>query len=150
MTLTEGDTNRKNVEAEEAVSKESDNLEAIWSGSQPVLTQEQFVGKLPIFMRNAGYHALGQRLKVLDDVSVHKNPRNDERERMKKRPDPLAEEMNAHKMNTKKLKKTVLGKKITRKAMSWSVVDLERTVNSLETEKRLSTKTNEELFSYSS
>lgn len=77
------------------------------------------------------------------------NSRNDEIERVTEERAHFLEELNAYKIEEEKLERKLPENVVAMKAMTWSVVDFERTVNLLGTEKCLLMKTNKELFSCS-
>lgn len=62
----------------------------------------------------------------------------------------LLQVVNAYLMEKEKLRKTILEKRVATKAMTWSLVDLERTVNRLEKGNRLLTRMNQEPLYWSS
>lgn len=53
------------------------NLEAVPSGSRPVLTKLSVIQKLRTRIPNLFHHALNQGLEVLNDLSVCENSRSD-------------------------------------------------------------------------
>lgn len=67
---------------------------------------------------------------------------------MKEERNHLIEKANVYKMEKEKYEKTIIEKEVAMEAMRWSVVDLGRTLNCLETEKRLLLNRNEALASY--
>lgn len=77
LTAMEEDRSRTNGEGEGTSLTETDDLEAMLSGPQPVLTEALLVETRPTPMLNVFYHALGQGLEVLGDVQVGGNSRYD-------------------------------------------------------------------------
>lgn len=102
---------------------------------------------LLIHIPNMFHHALTQGLEVIGDVSVGGNSWNNDFERVKEERDCLLDEVGAYKMEKKKHEKTMLEKEVEMEAMTWSVMDSERPMNRLETEKSLLEKPNEEITS---
>lgn len=103
------------------------------AGSQAVLTQKSLVDELPRSLSDLDHYALALDLEVLGDVWVGESSTIDEFERLKKKQQHFLEEGNDYKMETEKLETTLLEKEVAMKEMTLSVVDLGRTVNSLET-----------------
>lgn len=150
MTVIEYDWNRKNVEGAGIASTKTDDLKTMPTRLQPVPTKESLVSKLPTPISNMFHHALPQSLQVLGQVSVGENSQNDEFDQVKEEREGLLEDMKAYEIETEKLEKTLLEIKVGMKAMTWSVIDLERTMSLLETDKTLLMKKNEGLASCSS
>lgn len=82
MTVMKKDRKREILKGEKFASKETDDLRAM-PPSQPVLTQESLVGKLRTPIPDVVHHELAQSLELLGDISVGKEFRYDEFERMK-------------------------------------------------------------------
>lgn len=114
-----------------------------------MLTKESLVGELMTPIPNVIHHGMAQNLEMLRDVSVGENSRNEELKRVKDEWVHLTEEMNDYKMEMVKLELTLLEKKVTMKATTRSLVDLEGIVNRLETRKSFLLQTNEEAVSCS-
>lgn len=62
----------------------------------------------------------------------------------------LQEEINAYKMENEEIEKKLLKRRVAMNEMMWSIMDLERNLNRLETEKCSLMKRNEEAFYCSS
>lgn len=77
-TVVEEDGSRADVKGDGIAFMEPDNLEAMQTVTQPVLTQEQLVGELPTFIPSVAHHAFSQGLKVLSNVSASGSSRNGE------------------------------------------------------------------------
>lgn len=122
-------------------STEMDDFEAMPSWLQRVLTQESQVGKLPTPTPNRVHLAMAQGLEELGDVLVGDNTRIDEFERVQEDRDRLPEEVKAYEMKKEKLASKPLEKEVGMEARKQSIEDLKRTVNRLETQKRLSLNT---------
>lgn len=108
--MLEADENWANLEGKGTASTEMNDLEAMLSASQPVLTQELLVEDLSTPIPNTIDHALAQDMEVLSSVSAGKNFRNYDLKRVKKKRDRLPEEVNTYKMEKGELEKTFLGK----------------------------------------
>lgn len=78
MAVMEHDGSLANVKEQQITSAETDEWEAMPSGSRPWLTQDTLVGELLTPIPNLVHHALYQGLEVLGDVSVSENSQNDE------------------------------------------------------------------------
>lgn len=68
MTAIEKETEQMIVEQEFMVSTEADDLEALPSVSQPVLTQEAVTGPLAIPVLNVVHNVVAESFGKLDDV----------------------------------------------------------------------------------
>lgn len=123
-----------------------DDLEAMSWWFQTVLTQESLVLELTTPIPNLTYHPLTQGLELLDNVSMGENYLNESLDQVKKKQHHLRDDVSAYEMEEKKLEKAVLGSKIAMKAITWSILDLEKTVNCLDTEKSLLMNTSDELL----
>lgn len=87
MTLTEEHESLPNVEEEGIASTDTDTLQVILSGWQPVLMQESFIVDPLTPMLNVVHQTLAQGLEALNDVLVAENSRNDRFERVKAKRD---------------------------------------------------------------
>lgn len=115
-----------------------------------MVTKKSLAEEVPPPISNVAHYALIQGLEVLDNVSVGEISRRDEFERVKKERDHFLEEKNAYKMEKEKLGEDAVRMEVVVKAMTRSLVDLERSVIRLKMERRLARKTNENLLSCSS
>lgn len=68
ITVIEEDWNRVNVEEERTARRNKDELEAVPSGSQLLLTQEPFVVELPTPVASVVHDAQKHKLEVLQNV----------------------------------------------------------------------------------
>lgn len=93
------------------------------------------------------HYAFARGLVVVDKVSAGERSHIDKFERAKEKRDHLLQKVNAYKMENKKLEKELQEKRVPTKAMTRSPEDSEGTMNRLETEKRSSMNTYEELVS---
>lgn len=150
LTVIEDDGNRANVKGEAVASTDANNLQAMPSGSQPVLAQESLVGELQTIIPIAVHHPLYKGLQLLTGKSVGENSRNEEVERVRGKQDRLVEHVDAYNMEKKNLQKTLLKRGIAMKVMAGSVVDLKRIMNRLEPEKSLLMEMKKDLVSCSS
>lgn len=91
-------------------------------------------------------HKVAQRLKMLGNVYVDDCSRNDQFEEMNERRHRQREDVNAYKIEKRKLERRLLKQDV---AMIWSVVDVERTENRPKAENYLFMKTIEEAVSCS-
>lgn len=98
------DETRVSVEEESAVSTVADDIEAMLSGLEPVVTQKSLLGELPTALPNVVHHVQAQGLKVPTDVSEGENYGNAELEEVKEERNPSLEELNAYKMKKEDLK----------------------------------------------
>lgn len=89
MSVMEEERNRANVKQEGTASTKTDDLEAMPSGPQPVLTQKSLAKELPTAITNVAHIALTQGLEVLSDLFEGGNSNNKEFERVKEKRDPL-------------------------------------------------------------
>lgn len=70
MTVIEQDGSRPNVEGEGIASRETDTLEAMPPGLQPVVAQQSLSRELPRTIPSMVHQTLAQGLEVLDDVYI--------------------------------------------------------------------------------
>lgn len=98
MTVMEDNGSRVNLKQEGIASMVANDLKRIPSGLKAALSQESLAKKLPTFIANVVYDALAKNLGMLSDVSVGRNPWNEELEQVKEKQDCLLKEMNSYKM----------------------------------------------------
>lgn len=137
MTVIEDNGNRASMDGKQTTLTKSDVLETMPSWPPPVLTQKSLVGELSTTIRNVVHHVLALGLEVLSDALECENSANIELQQVDEERDCLLEERNAHKIEQEKLEKMLLWKEIVTKAITQSVLVLERTLNHLETDKIL-------------
>lgn len=126
-------------------------MEVMPFGSEPVPTPASHAGKLQTTKTNMVHYPPVQGLEVLVDVSECENFRSERLELVAVTWGSLLEELSAEKRVERKLENTLLElleKNIAMKAMTLSLVDLERSMTRPELENCLLVMTNEELLSY--
>lgn len=94
-----------NVEGKGTAWTETEDFEAVPSGSQPMVTEMSFLGDLPITIVNVVRHAMTTGLEALCDVSVGEISRKDGIEPVKEEGDCLLEKEDACEREEKKLEK---------------------------------------------
>lgn len=102
MPMIEEERNRTNVEQEDKAWTETDDLEALPSRLQVVLTKTYVAWKLPTTVRNLIYDALAKGFEDLVDTLVGENSHNEEFERMKEERDHLLKVLNSCKIKKEK------------------------------------------------
>lgn len=78
MTVMEEEGERASVEQDRILSTETEDLGAIPSKSQSVLSQDSLAEQLGTPITNVFYDASAKSMEVLDDASIGENSRNDE------------------------------------------------------------------------
>lgn len=93
MTVIEEERNQPNVEQEVVEFTETDDLEAMAYGSQPVLTEKLLQWKPQAVKRHVIHDALTQRFEVLHDVLIGEYSRIEEFEGIKEERDHWLKQM---------------------------------------------------------
>lgn len=128
---------------------ETDDLQEMLPGSEPVLKQKSLVRRLPTPMQNLVHHGLAQGLKLPGDVSVGYSSQDDPFEGMKDERDRMLEETNAYQTESENFEKTLLDKEVPMKAMTQFMVHSEKTLDRLKMEKSFLMKKKKVLVFYS-
>lgn len=80
MKVIKEEWNQANVEYDGNTSTQTDHLESMSSGSQPVLMQKSLAEKLQTPMRKVVHDALVQGIELLDDISIGETSFNEQLE----------------------------------------------------------------------
>lgn len=147
MTVMQEVRNRANDEGKGIAATKTEDMEAKPSRSQPVLTQESLLRKLPTSIASLDHHALDEDFEAQDDELVGENSRINKIEQVEEERVRFLEIVQyVYKTEKKKLEKILLEKAVATKATARSLVEMERTVIYLETEESLLMNTNEKHF----